>query len=1103
MAYEITNLIGQSSSAMYIPLKDIFLYFKDKAKFIEDLQENLRKLIVEMSTVYSRKKRTDRLLETSVSKEGSGEYRILVEQIKAFREKYNKFFLKYNKYCGNLPGVIPEPDASIASNVIDLLQEGTPTVWTRKCFKLAKLSKNVKALYDEISRVAERMIPENLILEKRPEVVQVKHDDIDLPSFNEYVKKVLRYLREDKNRSIGIVGSIGVGKTTVMKRLNNQLEGDMSLKFDVVVWINYPKELDTKEKIIEMMQNEIMERLKLKLEKGNSTKQNANIISTILSKEKYIMLIDQVSSTINLDEVGIHKDHKLGKVVVASSDKKVIKQMTDEQVEIERLANDDAWDLFENVCGVIYDPRIKDIADRIIDSCGGLPLVIKLVAKFLKGVKDEKVWSDVKRILQSEAQTAKLLNLAGVGNAYKLVYDGLSESYFKKCLLFGALFPSNHKIYKDYLVECWMAEGFLPLFGTDVPKLRSGRERGATIFRELTDKFLLESCTDNKYIKMPEYFRKVALEQQYPEEKRCVIWAPEENKLLNEEIWRTVTRMSLICCKAKLPKCPESPNISTLLLQCNPHLVKLEDLFFCNMKNLRVLNLNQAKIELLPTSISSLDNLISLYLNGCTRLAKLPSQVKRLEKIEFLDIRGTSIPKLPEEIGNMIQLRSLRVSFAPKECSRNSKRKEVDEILIPPNIICHLQQLEELIIETGCCNPSWDNIADRIARELANLEKLTTLSFHFPTIGVLETFVTNSKSWNNTETHWKNNTFNSFKISIGCCKTQHPYSSEIRRAERQLRFSTSEEISSVKNEEILSVKEVLKQANAFEVVGHVNVKSLSEFDLGNAGALKVCVVEYCNNMVNIVDADSTNDGGVLKCLEELYLFNLRSVQSIWKGLIFPESLSKLEVLTICGCPELTWILDHKLAEALSSLKHLKVKNCPKIVEIIEVEDHIDCFGMLQKVKTVELIDLPNLESICKSGSMMWNSLRKIVAISCQKLTNLPLSNAEELETIECEESWWNALQLSGEAKQCFHPHCHFIVVEEESSSNGRSFNTQAFDNNDSQTSNSRNGHDEAMTSNGSSNTNGAQKVEDDSLYKAKLVRANCQISMPQKTLKSC
>ncbi|KAL6971760.1 hypothetical protein U1Q18_031442 [Sarracenia purpurea var. burkii] len=104
---------------------------------------------------------------------------------------------------------------------------------------------------------------------------------------------------------------------------------------------------------------------------------------------------------------------------------------------------------------------------------------------------------------------------------------------------------------------------------------------------------------------------------------------------------------------------------------------------------------------------------------------------------------------------------------------------------------------------------SWKGIVNDIANEVASLKMLTSLCFYFPTVDSLTTFIA---SWNDI-------------IPVG-------------------------------------IGEVLQQATAFELIGHCNVQSLSDFGMTNMKSLEVCVIEECNDMRSIVDGCNNVVGSV-------------------------------------------------------------------------------------------------------------------------------------------------------------------------------------------------------------------------------------------------
>ncbi|KAF2321963.1 hypothetical protein GH714_004885 [Hevea brasiliensis] len=189
----------------------------------------------------------------------------------------------------------------------------------------------------------------------------------------------------------------------------------------------------------------------------------AHTISTALHNKKYLLMLDQVSEEIDLKELGIYDSHSDGKVVVATRYKSVCDKMNmDDSWELEHMSERDALVLFRQIAGEAADyERNKHEAKRIVKECGGMPLLINAVATYLKSEENDEVWSDCLWKLQSSTYDDDLGPFSESYNVFKLVYDRLND-YRKKCFLYGALYPLDHLIYEDHLIECWRAEQFIP-----------------------------------------------------------------------------------------------------------------------------------------------------------------------------------------------------------------------------------------------------------------------------------------------------------------------------------------------------------------------------------------------------------------------------------------------------------------------------------------------------------------------------------------------------------------------------------------------------------------------------------------------------------------
>ncbi|KAI8562175.1 hypothetical protein RHMOL_Rhmol03G0014400 [Rhododendron molle] len=376
----------------------------------------------------------------------------------------------------------------------------------------------------------------------------------------------------------------------------------------------------------------------------------------------------------------------------------------------------------------------------------------------------------------------------------------------------------------------------------------------------------------------------------------------------------------------------------------NMELPAIPTSFFAYMSKLQLLDLCRTRIESLPKSLFKLVKLRGLYLNQCEHLTVIPAKIAKLKNLEVLDIRETSIHCLPIQIGKLGNLKCFRVSLV---CNCVDEG-QIPQPKIPPNLVKNLHQLEELTVILVCKKPSCKQIDNTIA-EVADLKKLTTLCFHFPDEGSLETFV-RSASLDSIKG------LRSFKILVGSDERSLRFAADegtspeigklqtsVNLDERLLRFASGDRVPQ-------EIKHVLKQANAFELIGNLSVQSLSEFGMENMISLKSCLIKECD------------------------------LKYIQQGPTVIGSLGNLRTLVINGCHKLTKILSYEINQQLGQLQRLTVQNCSRITEIIEAENLPQVSGKsLSKLETLELVNLRNLH--CSCNKMVSNSTLNPIAVS--------------------------------------------------------------------------------------------------------------------------
>jgi disease resistance protein RPM1 len=142
------------------------------------------------------------------------------------------------------------------------------------------------------------------------------------------------------------------------------------------------------------------------------------------------------------------------------------------------LEEHDSKRLFQNR---IFGPQnecpgyLKEVSDKILKKCGGLPLAIITISGLLatkahNGVHSVTKWDQV------QTSIGRGLDSIGRGLEIDLTVEGmmriLSHSYFdlphhlKACLLYLSIFPEDYEIDKKHLVLLWVAEGFVPAEST-------------------------------------------------------------------------------------------------------------------------------------------------------------------------------------------------------------------------------------------------------------------------------------------------------------------------------------------------------------------------------------------------------------------------------------------------------------------------------------------------------------------------------------------------------------------------------------------------------------------------------------------------------------
>ncbi|XP_039060924.1 probable disease resistance protein At1g12290 [Hibiscus syriacus] len=446
---------------------------------------------------------------------------------------------------------------------------------------------------------------------------------------------------------IGLYGTGGVGKTTLLTQINNKFSTTPQ-GFDIVIW-----SLVSKDYNVEKIQDRIGGKIGFSDEswKNRSVDQKAEDIYGVLRHKRFVVLLDDLWERVDLNKVGIPKptQENGSKLIFTTRLKEVCGEMeARHNFRVECLKFKDAWKLFQDKVGdetLNSHPDIPKLAEQVAKECDGLPLALIAIGRAMACKTTPGEWKYAIEKLKRSA-LPKMEN--EVFPLLKFSYDYLDHT-MKCCLLYCCLYPEDYTIPKRRLVEYWFCEGLLNEFD----RISEAQMQGDYIVNSLLSACLLERGGEER-VKMHDVIRDMGLWIACEvEEKEKSFFVKSGAQLFEEpafRAWEGAKRMSVMKNQIKVLKgTPKCPNLQTLFLSEN-NLRVISDGFFQFMPHLTVLDLS-ANIELegLPKGISRLISLECLDLSG-TGITELPMELESLTKLKMLDLTGMFLRRIPQNL---------------------------------------------------------------------------------------------------------------------------------------------------------------------------------------------------------------------------------------------------------------------------------------------------------------------------------------------------------------------------------------------------------------------------------------------------------------------
>ncbi|KAK4597685.1 hypothetical protein RGQ29_015272 [Quercus rubra] len=473
---------------------------------------------------------------------------------------------------------------------------------------------------------------------------------------------------------ISIVGGAGVGKTALTQFAYNH--ETVRKHFELRLWVRVAGSFVLKtivEEIVESASGERPENLGL-----NSLLVRLRVT---IDGKRFLLVLDGVW---NEDSEKWSSLKKLlicgarGSKIVTTTRSKVVADImhTVPIFFLEPLSYDDSLALFKKMAFGEEEERtnqaLESIGEEIVQKYAGVPLAIRTIGSLLYFKNLEGDWlkflqDELPKILQQEIDISAVL---------KLSYDHL-PSHLKQCFAYCRLFPNDYEIDVQKLIKLWMGQGFLISSNKDQCLEDVGYEYFMDLFHR---SFFQEVETDEwgiiRSCKMPKILHDHAI--LVAGVVSCASNLNGDN--INDRVRHVSFDFNLVSSQQFVRPLLKAKRIQTFLLPSQSWLPNDEKFskstcrkvqswlkaIFSRFKCLRVLDLHDLGIKVVPSSLSKLKRLryLDLSKNG---IKKLPSSITSLLNLQTLKLSNCNVlEELPEGIINLVRLRHLEIDGCDK-----------------------------------------------------------------------------------------------------------------------------------------------------------------------------------------------------------------------------------------------------------------------------------------------------------------------------------------------------------------------------------------------------------------------------------------------------
>ena len=470
---------------------------------------------------------------------------------------------------------------------------------------------------------------------------------------------------------IAVVGMGGLGKTTLAKLVFDSQK--VTTQFHCRACITVSQSYTVRGLLINMME-EFCGETEMSLMHMLHKMDDKLLIEQVrkyLEYKRYLIFFDDVWQEDFSDQVelAMPNNNKGSRIIITTRKMQAAdffkKSFLVHVHNLQLLTPNKAWELFcKKAFRFEHDghcpAELKSISKEIVRKCKQLPLaVVAIGGLFSTKSKTVTEWKTVSKNLNLELR--RNAHLSNIINILSLSYDDLPY-YLKPCILYFSIYPEDYSINHKRLIQQWIAEGFV-------------KSDGRRTLEEVAEEYLLELIHRSLVMMSSVGFEgKVTTCQVHDLLREVIIGKMEDLSFCHfvDEVEKPLPvgktrRLSISISSNNVFKGNKNSHFRAIHGfgkggPMDPFIIEL-----CSKSRiLKVLDMQGTSMNHIPNNLGNLFHLRYINLSG-TKVQTLPKSVGELHNLETLDLRETLVHEIPREINKLAKLRNLLASHCNYE----------------------------------------------------------------------------------------------------------------------------------------------------------------------------------------------------------------------------------------------------------------------------------------------------------------------------------------------------------------------------------------------------------------------------------------------------